>query len=276
MDVYGKGSRDLDPCRISYSGFSLGASLGTMLFAVEPDVIAATFSNPSGSRIEALRLGVRRSQVGALLAARTPSLLNSPGITTIGGLAVAGPFFNENMPLRDGVPLTVRLADGTTQVIQGPVINTVAGAMEIQEVLENREWVSQTANPVAFAPHLRKDPLAGVPVRPVLFQFALGDQIAPNPTNAAILRAGDLADRAILYRNDLAFAEDAAVSKNPHGFMLRIDSTDPLVQQIAFGAQEQLATFLASDGAVIIHPKPSRFFEELIDLALLEDLSFLP
>jgi hypothetical protein len=276
MDVDGNGSRDLDPSRITYSGFSLGASLGTMFFAVEPNVRAATFSNPSGSRVEALRLGVRRSDVGALLAARTPSLINSPGITSIGGLAVAGPYFNENMPLRDRLPLAVRLTDGTTEVIQSPVINTVAGAMDIQEVLENREWVSQTANPVAFAPHLRKDPLPGVPVRPVLFQFALGDQIAPNPTNAAILRAGDLADRAVLYRNDLAFAEDPAVPKNPHGFMLKIDSTDPLARQIAFGAQEQLATFLASDGTVINHPKPSRFFEDLIDLALLEGLNFLP
>jgi hypothetical protein len=276
MDVDGNGSRDIDPSRISYSGISLGAILGTMFFAVEPKVRAATFTVPSGSCIEALRLGVRRSDVGALLAARAPSLINSPGITAIGGLAVAGPWFNENMPLRDGIPLTVRLADGTSQVIQSPVINTVAGAMDIQEMFENREWVSQTANPVAFAPHLRKDPLPGVPVRPVLFQFAIGDQIAPNPTNAAILRAGDLADRATLYRNDLAFAEDPAVPKNPHGFMLKIDSTDPLVRQIAFGAQEELATFLASDGAVIIHPKPSRFFEELNDVALLEDLNFLP
>jgi hypothetical protein len=207
-----------------------------------------------------------------LLAARTPSLINSPGITAIGGLAVGGPYFNENMPLRDGLPLTVRLADGTTEVIQGPVINTVAGAMDIQEVFENREWVSQTANPVAFALHLRKDPLAGVPVRPVLFQFAVGDPVAPNPTNAAILRAGDLADRATLYRNALAFASGPL----GHAFTLRIDSTDPLVQQIAFSAQEQLATFLASDGAVIIHPKPSRFFEEVFDLELLEDLNFLP
>jgi hypothetical protein len=275
MDVYGNGSRDLDPSRISYSGFSLGASLGTMLFAVEPNVRAATFSNPSGSRIEALRLGARRSQVGALLAARVPSLVNSPGITAIGGLAVAGPWFNENLPLRDGLPLTVRLADGTTQVIQSPVINTVAGAMEIQEVFENREWVSQTANPVAFAPHLREDPLLGVPVRPVLFQFAIGDQIAPNPTNAAILRAGDLADRATLYRTDLAFAEDPAVPKNPHGFMLNIDSTDPLVRQIAFGAQEQIATFFETDGQVVIHPEPARFFETPIRGPLPEGLNFI-
>ena len=180
------------------------------------------------------------------------------------------------MPLRDSVPLTVRLADGTTQVIQSPVVSTVAGAIEIQQVFEWREWVSQTANPVAYAPHLRKDPLPGVPVRPVLFQFALGDETAPNPTNAAILRAGDLADRATIFRNDLAFAENPAVPKNPHAFLVRIDSPVPLVRQVALSAQEQLATFLASDGAVIIHPEPSRFFEFLFDLALLEDLDYLP
>jgi hypothetical protein len=276
MDVDGNGSADLNPSRISYLGLSFGASLGMMLFAVEPAVRAGAFNVPSGSRIEALRLGVRRAAVGELLAARTPSLINSPGITAIGGLSGPRPHFNENLPLRDGLPLTVRLADGTTQVIQSPVVNTAAGAMEIQKVFEWREWVSQTGNPVAFAPHLRKDPLPGVPVRPVLFQFAVGDQIAPNPTNAAILRAGDLADRATIYRNDLAFAENPAVPKNPHTFMTRIDSPNPLVRQIAFGAQHQLATFLASGGTVISRPEPSRFFTDLIDLALLEDLDYIP
>jgi hypothetical protein len=276
MDVDGNGTADLDPSRISYMGFSFGASLGVMLFAVEPGVRAGAFDVPSGSRIEAFRLGARRFAVGELLAARTPSLINAPGITAIGGMNVGGPWFNENVPLRDGLPLTVRLTDGTTQVIQSPVVNTVTGAMEIQKVFEWREWVSQTADPVAFAPHLRMDPLPGVPVRPVLFLFAIGDQIAPNPTNAAILRAGDLADRATIYRNDLAFAEDSGVPKNPHMFMIRIDSPDPLVRQIAFAAQDQLATFLASDGAVTIHPEPSRFFEDLFDLALLEDLDYLP
>src|SRR5262249_33354170 len=198
------------------------------------------------------------------------------GVTALGGLSVGGLHFNENMPLRDGMALTVRLADATTRVIQSPVVNTVAGAMEIQRVFEWREWVSQTGNPVAFAPHLRKDPLPDVPVRPVLFQFAIGDQIAPNPTNAAILRAGDLADRATIFRNDLAFADNPAVPKNPHMFMVRIDSPDPLVRQIAFGAQDQLATFLASDGAVIIDPEPTRFFEFLTDLSLLEDLDYIP
>src|SRR5262249_37213182 len=193
---------------------------------------SAVLSAPSGRGIEAGRLrvpqvGFRRADVGASLAARTPSLINGPGVTAIGGVAVAGPFFDENMPLRDGIPYTVRLADGTTRVIQSPVSNAVAGAMAIQEVFGGAGGASPVANPVAYAPHLRKDPLQGVPVRPVLFQFSAGDQTAPNPTNAAILRAGDLADLAVIYRNDLAVAENPAVPKNQHPFLIRIDSGIP-------------------------------------------------
>lgn len=281
MDVDGDGSRDLDPSRIFYLGFSMGGSYGAMLAAIEPEVRAAVLNVPSGSRIEAGRLrvtsiGFRRADVGASLAARVPSLLNAPGVAVFGGVPVAAPQFHENLPLRDGLPLTVRLADGSTQVIQSPVINTVSGAMEIQEVFEQTEWVSQTANPVAYAPHLRKEPLPGVPVRPMLFLFAWGDQTAPSPTNTAILRAGDLADRATLFRNDLAFAENPAVPKNPHPFMTRIDSAVPLVRQVAFGAQEQVASFLASDGAAVLHPEPARLFDLPIALPLPEGLNYIP
>jgi hypothetical protein len=281
MDVDGNGSRDIDPTRISYLGFSLGASYGTLLAAVEPNIQSAVLNAPSGSRIEAGRLrvtqiGFRRADVGASLASRQPSLVNSPGVAAIGGVTVGGPFFDENIPLRDGIPYTVRLADGTTRVIQSPVSNTVVGAMAIQDVFEWTEWVSQVANPVAYAPYLRKDPLPGVPVRPVLFQFSVGDQTAPNPTNAAILRAGDLADRAIIYRNDLAFAENPAVPKNQHPYLIRIDSPVALVRQIAFAAQNQAATFFASGGTQLIDPEPSRFFEPLIDLSSLEDLDYIP
>src|SRR5262249_31965944 len=206
-----------------------------------------------------------------------PSLINGPGVTQIEGVPVsAGPAFNENMPLRDGAPLTVRLADGTSHVIQSPVINTVAGAMAIQEVIENTEWVSQSGNPVAYAPHVRKDPLAGVPAKSVIVQFAKGDQVVPNPTTTAILRGGDLADRATFYRNDLAFAEDPTVPKIPHGFMVGIGSSKPLVAAIARGAQEQVATFFRTDGQVVIHPEPARFFEVPIKLPLPEDLNYIP
>ena len=104
-------------------------------------------------------------------------------------------------------------------MIQSPVINTVPGAMPIQEVIEHTEWVSQSGNPVAYAPHIRKTPLAGVPAKSVIYQFAKGDQIVPNPATTALLRAGDLADRATFYRHDLAFAENPQLPTNPHGFL---------------------------------------------------------
>src|SRR5262249_41569045 len=193
------------------------------------------------------------------LAARTPSLLNSPGITSIDGVPVAAPYINENLPLRDGLPLKVVLADGTTHVIQSPVTNTVPGAMAIQEALENREWVHMIGDPVSYAAHLRKEPLAGASAKSVIIQFAKGDQNVTNPRTAALLRAGDLADRATLYRHDLASAENPKLPKNPHQFLIMIN--DPAVRPIALGYQSQIAAFFASDGAEIIHPEPSRFFE---------------
>jgi hypothetical protein len=261
MDVEGNGSRDLDPSRIYYFGQSLGGIYGTDFLAVEPSVRAGVPNVPGGPIAEILRLSPpSRNMIGSELASRMPLLLNSLGITQIGGVSVSEPSFNENLPLRNGIPLHVRLEGGMSRDIQSPVINDVAGAMAIQEVIDNTEWVSQSGNPVAYAPHLRKDPLPGVPPKPVIFQFASGDKAAPNPTTTAILRAGDLADRATYYRNDLAFAENQAVGKSPHNFMINV-FTDPFVTAIALGAQTQIATFFASDGTEIIHPEPARFFE---------------
>ena len=79
----------------------------------------------------------------------------------MGGVAVGPPQFNENFPLRDGIPLRIGLTDGTSQDIQSPVINTVAGAMAIQQLVENIEWASESGDPVAYAPQLRKKPPYG-------------------------------------------------------------------------------------------------------------------
>ena len=165
------------------------------------------------------------------------------------------------------------LADGTSHVIQSPVINTVPGAMAIQEVLENREWVHMLGDPVAYAPHLRKDPLAGVPAKSVIIQFAKGDQNVTNPRTTALLRAGDLADRATFYRHDLAFAENPTLPRNPHQFLIMVN--DPAVRPIALGYQSQIAAFFASDGDVVIHPEPSRFFETPIAGPLPEQTNFI-
>jgi len=186
----------------------------------------------------------------------------------------APPQFNEHFPLRDGIPLPVRLADGTSHDIQSPISNPVAGAIAIQEVVEHTQWVSRSGDPVAYTPYLRKHPLAGMPGKAVLYQFAWGDETAPNPNTTALLRAGDLADRATLYRHDLAFAENPALPKGPHSFIVSIDIA--AFRAIALGAQEQIATFFASDGEVIIYPEPRRFFEVPIVLPLPENLNFIP
>jgi Calx-beta domain-containing protein/virulence factor lipase-like protein len=275
MDVDGDGSRDVNASRIYFLGQSLGGVCGTAFLAVEPDVRAGVLNVTGGSGPEVNRLstGFRGTRMGASLASRTPSLLNGPGVTHLDGVAVPGARFNENMPLRDGVPLHVRLADGTERVIQSPVINTVSGAMPIQEVIENTEWVSQSGNPVAYAPHLRKSPLAGVAAKSVIVQFAKSDQVVPNPATTALIRAGDLADRATFYRHDLAFAENPQLPTVPHGFLTQANV--PGMRAILDGAHEQIATFFASDGVDIIHPEPARFFETPIAGSLPERLNFI-
>jgi Bacterial Ig-like domain len=273
VDADGNGVADLDPSRIYYLGQSLGGIYGTEFLAVEPSVQVAALNVAGGLGGNNRLSPIFRAAVGASLAARTPSLLNGPGVTSLDGVSVLGPRFDENMPLRDGVPLVVRLADGTERVIQSPVINTVPGAMPIQEVLEHYEWVSQSGDPMAYAPHIRRTPLAGVPAKSVIYQFAKGDQIVPNPAATALLRAGDLADRATFYRHDLAFAENPQLPTNPHGFLATLDI--PGFRAITRGAQEQIATFFATDGATVIHPEPARFFETPIAGALPEGLNYI-
>ncbi len=108
----------------------------------------------------------------------------------------------------------------------------------------------------------------------MIYQFAKGDQQAPNPNATAIVRAGKLADRVTFYRHDLAVLENSALPKNPHGFMVRPDIAS--FRPISLQAQEQIGKFFDTEGAVIIQPTPARFFEVPIILPLPEDLNFIP
>jgi len=248
IDVDGDGVADLDRSRIYYFGQSFGGIYGTIFLGIEPSVRVGVPNVAGGSIIEVARLGGFRPLVGIALATRIPSLINVPDPS---GIA-----FNENLPLRN----------------QPPVLNTVPGAIAIQEAIENSEWVSQSGNPVAYAPHIRRDPLDDVEAKAVIFQFAKGDETVPNPTTTAILRAGDLADRATFFRNDLAFAVNPATPKNPHTFLTRINV--PAVAGFALAAQQQIAVFFASDGTIITDPGP--LFEVPIVPPLPEDLAFIP
>jgi hypothetical protein len=287
IDVDGDGVTDLDPSRISYFGWSFGANYGTTLLAVEPSVREGALYSLGGPIFENNRLSPlnRSPGLGAVLFNLSPPLLNTPWISVLDGVKVSSPrFFNENMPLRDGLPLVVQLTDGTNvtdYVIQSPVTNTAAGANAIQEYLEKRDWVNQSGNQVAYAPYLRRDPLAGVPSKSVLILFGKGDQNIANANATAMLRAGDLADRATYYRNDLAFAVNPAVPKNPHPFVNNIGQSDLLVAGIARFAQRQIALFLASGGTMVVRPEPEleTFFEVpicTICAPLPESLNFIP
>ncbi len=251
IDVNGDGLPDLDANRIYYTGQSFGGIYGTIFMGIENDIRAGVPNVPGGPIIDIVRLSPNfQLLLTQALSVRTPQLLN------------AGPpiFFKDNSPLRNLPPVT----------------NNVPGAVAIQTVEDTSRWLGQAGDPVAWAPFIRKDPLRGDAAKSVIIQFARGDETVPNPTATALIRSGDLKDRATFFRNDLAFALGVGFGKNPHTFLTNIGGT-PQVAAAAVGAQTQIAIFLASDGALTIDPDgPGPLFEVPIAGALPEDLGFIP
>ena len=258
IDINGDGSVDLDAQRIYYSGQSFGGIYGTIFLGTEPSLKAGVPNVPGGSITEIARYSPSfRFLTAIALVSRTPSLINLP--PTAG---VPFPFnlnFNENMPLRD-LPT---------------VLNTVPGALDIAAFIDRSQWVTQAGNPVSYAALIRKQPLQGHAAKPVIFQFAKGDVTVPNPTTSAILRAGGLADRATYFRNDLAYANNPAVGKNPHTFLTNIGNAASVGYALA--AQAQIAAFFASRGTLVIDPDGvGPYFEVPLAGALPEGTNFIP
>jgi hypothetical protein len=157
MDVDGDNVADIDPSRICFVGASAGSMIGTIFLALEPSAAVGVLAACPGVIPEHARWQPnRRPQIGSALGppdlekrirGRTPSLLNSPGLTEIDGVLIDGPYFNENKPLRN----------------QPAVINTIPGAIEIQNALEFSEMASESGlTPVVWARHLREEPLPGL------------------------------------------------------------------------------------------------------------------
>jgi hypothetical protein len=252
IDADGDSLPDLDANRIYYAGQSFGGIYGTMFLGIEPDVRVGVPNVPGGPIIDIVRLSPSfQLLLTQSLAVRIPVLLN------------AGPplFFNDNSPLRN-LP---------------PVINNVPGAIAIQTVEDTSRWLGQAGDPVAWAPFIRKNPLPGDLAKSVIVQFARGDMTVPNPTATALIRSGDLTDRATFYRNDIAFPLGLGLH-NPHTFLTS------LPKPIAIEPQIQIGVFFATDGALTIDPDsvgllpPSvpPLFETPIAGPLPEDLGFLP
>ena len=261
IDVDGDSSADLDAARIYFQGGSAGSMLGASFVALEPSVAVAAFVTPPGLITDHTRWQpIRRSAIGRALQARVPSLINGPGLTSIDGVAVAAPHFDENKPLRD----------------QPVMINTVAGATAIQQALEFVEMVAEPGvGAIAWAKYLRSEPLSGSYPKALLYQMAIGDQQAPNPGTSAIIREGDLAAMTTVYRHDLASAFDPTIPKNPHLFAGQPTILNATARAISLGAQEQMAVFFASGGLTTIVPSPAQFFEVPIASPLPETLNYI-
>ncbi len=220
VDVDGDGHVDLDRERIAYLGQSFGGIYGTLLMAVDPLVRVGVLNVAGGPIVEIARQSpVFRGLVADQLKRRQPPLMNG------------------EQDFAEAIPLPG----------EAPVREPVAGALDIQAFLDRAEWLSQPANPVAFAPYLKQAPLPGVSVKAVLYQWAVGDRTVPNPTTAALLRAGVLQPVSSLYRHDPAGVSERF--KNPHGFL--VWTAFPEVYAIGRAAQEQVARFFVSGGRQI-------------------------
>jgi dienelactone hydrolase len=271
IDSSGSGLPDLDANRIYYAGQSFGGIYGTIFLGIEPDVRAGVPNVPGGPITDIVRLSPGfRDLLGALLLVRRPPLMN---LATDPNFAFP---FNDNKPLRNEAPVI-----NTFVPPPGSPCPFVECAIGIQTVEDASIWLGQAGDPVAWAPFIRKSPLAGESAKPVIIQFARGDQTVPNPTATALIRSGDLADRATFFRNDIA-RQIGLGFKNPHTFLTSLSATNP----VAAEAQLQIAVFLASDGALTVDPDsfgpllgapplPS-LFETPIAGPLPEDLGFTP
>ncbi len=265
IDVEGDGHSDLDPSLIYSVGASLGGATSISFMAVEPDVRAGVFLSPAGADVENFRLSPlnRTPSIATLLASRVPSLINAPGIASVGGISIPAPLFNENKPFRG----------------QPPAVNTVPGASAIQVYLDRLEWAGEAGNLNAYVRHLRKTPLQGVREKSVLVHFGTGDQGVPNGNMSRTLLTGDLVNQATYYRHDFAFSENPSLPKDSHVFSIGFRGANvdnPVVVAIFRAAQEQIAVFLASHGTNINQPQPVRYFESPVRQPLPEGLNFIP
>ena len=227
LDIDGDGVHDTGLGMVGYAGHSLGGIYGTMFLAVDSRVRLGVLSVPGGPVTEIARLSPAfRPLLRDVLARRNPPLLNLEG----------------------GFP-------GGSSAARRRPRRRARGRRA-------RDPGVPRARRVARAPRRSGAPTRGISVRRrfpgssppgVLVQWALGDRVVPNPTTAALVRAGELADRTVVVRADRVARASGAEWPDPHGFLLSVRAPG-LVGNVALAAQEQLARFLRDDGEAIWTP----------------------
>lgn len=244
-DLDGDGSLDLDPSRVYYVGQSLGAMVGTVLMAIEPDLPVAALNVGGGTVVDIARWSpsLHVLAIGFLLL-RSPPLLN-------------GFFdFDEDYVLRYQPAHYVR----------------VQGAIDIQNYFERLEWLQASGDPFSYAPHLVSSTLPGVPIKRVLWLFGKGDQTVPNPAETALVRAANMQSSMWLYRHDLARQVAPELPADPHTYLTFL--SPPLGMAISLAVHQQIVSYFMLNGTVAADP--NIWVRDLFGMDVFEMPAFLP
>jgi hypothetical protein len=222
----------LNPSRVFYLGQSFGSVFGTIVNALEPGIRAAALNVGGGTVVDVARLQQPRFAAEFYLGSHAPPLLNKPH----GFPHPLNSYFDDNYVFRN----------------QPPVVNNVPGAPEIQAAFEVAEWLNMPGDPLSYASRL---------TRPVLFQFAKGDQEVPNPTNSALIRtAGKQSSSRWLLFDVARQIAGSDLPEDPHRFLATPEIfLTPARLSIAIAAQIQVAVFFESNGSLI--PNENQFLD---------------
>jgi hypothetical protein len=217
---------------------------------VEPSVAAAVLNGDGGTSVDVARLSISGRALGVGYLAPL-GLLNVPSAPPE---AYFHDQFNDNYVFRDNPT----------------VVNSVYHAMAAQAAFEAADWLGMLGDPLSFAGHLKTLPLAGVPPKPTLFQFGLGDLEVPNPAESGVVLAAQAQSSTWYFRFDLAafnygHPELLGVEMPgvlfqilPHRILSNPTIFDvPAETSIALAEQQQAAAFFLSGGRS--NPDPNRF-----------------
>jgi hypothetical protein len=220
MDLDGSGRPTLSREIIHYVGISFGSFVGSIFNAIDPHVTSAVLNVGGDSAVTTGRYSpaFRIPVMGLYLLIRQPSLLNF------------GRDFFDNWPLRH----------------RPVVVNEVPGAIAIQNFQDTAQWIEAPGMPGNYATHLTSATLPGVPLKRVLFQYAIGDATVPNPANVALVWHANARGMTSVYRHDVARRAAPTLGANPHAYMAGIDPANPAGTAVALAAQRQAVEFFRS------------------------------
>lgn len=269
IDLDGDGQPDLNPEGMSYWGQSLGAFYGTLFMAMEPTVSTGVLNVGGGSATETARLSVGlHPLIRELLDTRQPSLLNAMSMSDPIALPIIPSAFAHKRAFGSDCSGAFSFAcsfaldfdEEYTGRDQPVKVLSVPGAAELQDEFERLEWIEASGAPTTYAPHLTTAPRDGMSAKNMLFQFALGDQTVPNPSNSLLSRAADAQERTVVYRHDLAREFLPSLPADPHVYFSYL--LEPGAFPIADAVLQQAAAFAASGGLTImdVNPVPRLYF----------------